>query len=386
MSRVVARWSRVVGQASVAVLLASIASAQSTEPPSTISVELLSEYVIPGGFGFQGTCVGGLSALRYDSGRDRYFAISDSRADARFYQMRLDIAAGDVENDHRPRIATVELERVIRLATREGTPYPDGRVDPEGWVRFDERSAFISSEGAAEEGVPPFVDRIDIETGEWLASVPIPLAFKPRHEGDRQIQGVRRNLGFESLSLSPDRRHLYVASESALAQDTQGLAPGKERFARLLHFETPGAPRLVQELLYPLMPPPGNVVAHGLVEVLALDDEGHFLALERTWGPQMGMVIKLYEINLDQFRDEVDRSTLSPAARHLPVLDKRLILDFKELPILLDNFEGLTFGPPLPDGSESLLILGDNDNTECQPPKRLSDLRPTKFLLFRLRR
>ena len=83
---------------------------------------------------------------------------------------------------------------------------------------------------------------------------------------------------------------------------------------------------------------------------------------------------------------EVDRSRLSPAARGLRALARRRVLDFSRLPILLDNFEGLSFGPPLPDGGESLLVLGDNDNTECEPPASLARLRPTKLLLFRLRR
>ena len=379
------RRQRQVSLVLLAMVLVGVADG-SAEASAAVSIEFLSEYSIPGGFSFEGTCVGGLSALRFDRARDRYFAISDSRSDARYYELQLEIAGGSAGDSDRPRIARITFERVIGLRTREGLPYTDGRVDPEGWVLFDEETAFISSEGVAEHGVPPFVDRIEVDSGEWLTTVPIPVAFRPQHRGETQIRGVRSNLGFESLTLSPDRQHLFVASESALAQDIRGLAEGVERFARLLHFETPAVPRLAGEFLYPLTPPAGNVVAHGLVELLALDDSGHLLALERTWGPELGMLIRLFEIRLDSLRQRADRSTLSPAARSLPILDKQLLLDFKELPILLDNFEGMSFGPRLADGSESLLILGDNDNTDCHPPQQLSDLRPTKFLLFRLRR
>ncbi len=350
---------------------------------SPVHVEYLSEVEIPGGFEYEGTCVGGLSALAYDSVNERYFAVSDAAKDARYYTLRIDISAAP---DSSPKIQGVEFESVVRLRTREGLPYPEGRVDPEGLALLDETSAFISSEGMARDDVPPFIDRIELATGEWLGQASIPLYFKPRHRQDLQTQGVRHNKAFESLTLTPNRRDLYVATESALAQDVRDLPSAAERYARLLHYRLETVPKLVGEMLYPLRLPEGNVVAHGLVELLALDDSGRLLAMERSWGPEIGMAVKLFEVRLAVTRSQVDRSRLSRTAVTLPVLDKRQILDFKDLPIVLDNFEGLTFGPLLPDGSESLLILGDNDNTECRAPQPPVPLRPTKFLLVRLRR
>ncbi len=349
-----------------------------------VSLELLSEYNLPGGTQFEGTCVGGLSALHYDPATDRYFALSDARREARFYTLRIEITEGDANGEQkRPQISRVSFDGVVRLETREGLPYPQDRVDPEGFVLLDARSAYVSSEGVARDGVPPFVDLVDAGNGAWLATVPLPAAFRPRHDGETQTAGVRNNLGLESLSLSPDRRHLYVASESALAQDAAGIAAGVEHFARLLHFEN-GA--LAHQYLYPLTMPEGDIVVHGLVELQALDDAGHLLAMERTFGRDAGLTVQLFEIRLSETRRQTDRSRISPAARSLPVLDKRRILDFGELPILLDNLEGLTLGPRLKSGSETLLVIGDNDNPGCLPPTRLAQMRPTKFLLFHLRR
>lgn len=366
--------------------------ALTAQPPAAatpITLELLSAYDLPGGARFEGTCIGGLSALFYDAPGERYFAVSDSRRDARFYVLRVEIRGGDSDGGSeggKPHIAQIVFERVARLHTREGLPYPDDRVDPEGFTLVGEGEAFISSEGVATEGVAPFVDLVDVETGEWLATAPVPLAFKPRHRDGVQVQGTRNNLGFESLTSSPDRRHLYVATESALAQDVTDLEAGAEHFSRLLHYALEPTPRLAAEVLYPLTYPAGEIVVHGLVELLALDDRGRFLALERTWGPQVGMVVKLFEFSLDEARGRPAPSRISPPSQTLPVIAKRLVLDFADLPIVLDNFEGLTLGPRLADGSESLLVLGDNDNVDCAPPKKLSDLRPTKLLLFRMER
>jgi hypothetical protein len=64
-------------------------------------------------------------------------------------------------------------------------------------------------------------------------------------------------------------------------------------------------------------------------------------------------------------------------------IEKELILDFDDiLPALsrefpeLDNFEGLSFGPVLPDGSPSLIVVSDNNFNPWQR---------TSFLLFRIR-
>ena len=371
--------------------LLSAASGLRADDPDSISLQLLSEVNIPGGTWFEGTCVGGLSALHYDPAGDRYFAVSDGRRGARFYTLRIEIVPGlDPDGEDRPRIAGVTFEGVVRLETREGLPYPDDRVDPEGFVLRDATSAYLSSEGVARDGVPPFIDVVHVGTGAWLATLPLPMAFRPRHDDGTQTTGVRNNLGLESLSLSPDRRHLYTASESALAQDAEGIAAGVRHFARLLHFEDRARPggepewALAGQYLYPLTMPEGDVVVHGLTELQALDDSGRLLALERTFARDVGLTVRLFEIRLSETRSQVDRSRLSPAARALPVLDKREVLDFAELPILLENFEGLTFGPRLEDGSRTLFVLGDNDNTECLPPTSPSQLRSTRFLLFRL--
>ncbi|MCP4661553.1 MAG: hypothetical protein GY856_39635 [bacterium] len=351
---------------------------------SSIALEFLAEYEVPSGTRFEETCVGGLSALAYDAERNLYFALSDAGNDPRFYTLRIAIG---LDAEDRPVIRDVAFENVIRLRTREGSPYAADRVDPEGFVLPGPNTALVSSEGVAPKGVPPFVDVVEIATGTWLGTIPIPPAYRPRHDGSTQVQGVRRNLGFEALALSPDRRQLFVASESALAQDTGGgVRAGATLYARLLHFQLAKVPQLVGETLYPLRHPEGDVLVHGLVELLALDNAGRFLALERTFGHDLGMVLRLFEIRLDETAPQADRSHLSPQARKLPVLIKRpLELDFSRLGIELDNFEGLALGPRLADGGESLLIVGDNDNTECHPPGDEKP-RPTKFLLFELYR
>ena len=54
---------------------------------------------------------------------------------------------------------------------------------------------------------------------------------------------------------------------------------------------------------------------------------------------------------------------------------KTLLLDLRTLGIPLDNVEGMTIGPNLPDGRRSLVLVSDNNFAASQF---------TQFLLFAL--
>ena len=86
-------------------------------------------------------------------------------------------------------------------------------------------------------------------------------------------RGVRSNLGFEALALSPSGRYLFAAVENALAGDGPVSDVGVASWARLLAFdlERGGSPR---ELAYRVEPvsmapvPAGGFRLNGLVELL----------------------------------------------------------------------------------------------------------------------
>ncbi len=61
----------------------------------------------------------------------------------------------------------------------------------------------------------------------------------------------------------------------------------------------------------------------------------------------------------------------------LEPVEKTLLLDLDMLRIPLDNVEGMTFGPDLPDGRRSLVLVSDNN---------FSPAGFTQFLVFALGR
>jgi hypothetical protein len=45
----------------------------------------------------------------------------------------------------------------------------------------------------------------------------------------------------------------------------------------------------------------------------------------------------------------------------LTPVSQREVFAFDDLGIPIDNIEGMTFGPPLPDGRQTLIIVSDNN-------------------------
>ena len=336
------------------------------ETPS-LEVEFLDEHYLPAGTEAFGTCLGGLSALAYDTAGGDYLALSDSRIDPRYYTLNIELGERSIER--------VEVLSVGRFLTREETPFPDRRIDPEGLALAGDGSLWLSSEGVAKLAVPPFVDRFHLDGGHWLASAPIPLEYRPPWNGGPP-RGVRDNQGFESLTLSPDGTLLTAASEASLRQDPAPHRAGDQSSARILVWNVESVARLTGAYRYPLVQAHDDVEAGGLVELLALEND-RFLALERSWGPESGFTVALLEAFMPTPSGAPEGESTAPGA----FLTKRPLIDFGNAGLRLLNWEGLALGPRLADGRRSLLVLGDNNETDCPAP---ADADPTGLLLFAL--
>lgn len=345
-----------------------------------LTVEFLDEAELPKQV-FENTPVGGLSAIAYDRQSDRFYALSDDRsnqAPARFYTFHLEI-----QNPEAPVVREIALDSVTFLKNQAGERFPAGSLDPEGMVLTPSQTLLIASEGDASQGIPPFIDEFDRETGEWVSSLPIPQRYLPQETEEGQ-QGVQNNLGFEALAINPggfttnngyvEPFRVFAATESALAQD-QPPAEGEGEPIRLLHYLVgEDLPTLLAEHLYRLEPTPDGVISNGLTELLVLDQAGHFLSLERTFGA-MGAGAKLFQVAIANATDTSGIPRFIGDLSSIQPVRKRLVLDLRSLGITLDNLEAMTLGPRLPDGSQSLILMSDDN---------FSDRQKTQLLLFRL--
>ncbi|MGG6267242.1 phytase [Leptolyngbya sp. AN03gr2] len=367
---------------------------------TAIETEFAGQEIFPTGFtppgaagSINGTpvAVGGLSGIAYDSAYDRYYAISDDRSsNARFYTASIDLKDGELDS------GDVNFTNVTQLKDANGNPFAANTLDPEGIALTKNSTVFVSSEGevSANRVLNPFINEFNLSTGQQLRALPIPAKFLPVIQdtngnglldvGETQLSGVRNNLAFESLTITPNQNFLFTATENALVQDgsVASLSTGSRN--RIVQYNlVSGQPE--KEYLYvtdpvALPPNPDNGFAtNGLVDLLAIDDRGTFLALERSFSAgavgtpgNTGNTIKLYEISLQgatdiSFYDSLNNLSEAVLGNIQPV-QKRLLLNFDdlELPTGTDNIEGISFGSRLPDGRQSLIITSDNNFSPTQ--------------------
>ena len=292
--------------------------------------------------------IGGFSGLTYDPACDLFYAVSDDRgylAPPRFHVFRLDVNG--------PSVRPFE---VITLRDREGRSFARGVLDPESISMTPKGILWIGTEGDAHRAVPPRILGFRLD-GVLVDEIDVPPAYHPGAGF-----GVRSNHGFEGLSVSPDGSRIFAAVESALVQDGEDADLGRGTTVRLVVFEADSR-RVVAERAYRVEPvpeepsPPDAYRSIGVSEILALDNR-RIVVVERSFSAGVGNTVRMYLADLETGDDATGRVSLT--AGHRPV-KKTLIADVEDLGVDPDNLEGLSFGPVLPDGRRTVVLIADNN-------------------------
>ena len=338
------------------------------------SIEFIGQATLPTGLIFQKTEIGGLSGITYDGKNNLYYAISDDRgqkASPRFYTFTIDLSKGKLTNND------VIPVGVTNLLNTSNQPFPPNTTDTEGIAITNQDTIFVSSEGDVDKLINPFIKEFALASGKTISTLPIPDKFLP----DSQKQkGIRNNLAFESLTITPNQKFLFTATENALIQDGPAAKSGVGTSSRILEYnlltKQPEREFLYQtEPVTPLFNPTGKF-ASGLPDLLALNNQGNFLSIERSF-TGLGFTVFLFEISLENATDihnfdsiaKIDPDKIKP-------VEKKLLLDIRTLDVSLDNIEGLTLGAKLPDGQPSLILISDNN---------FNGLQQTQILAFKLK-
>ncbi|MGB3759480.1 MAG: esterase-like activity of phytase family protein, partial [Rivularia sp. (in: cyanobacteria)] len=336
------------------------------------AIDFIGEATLPTGTDFENTELGGLSGITYDAQKQVYYAISDDRSvksPARFYTFKINLNGDSFQK------SDIEPVSVITLKDKNGKTFPNGTIDPEG-IALNNSSIFVSSEGDADKGINPFIKEFSLDSGQEISSLPIPDKFLPSSD---KKQGIRNNLAFESLTITPDKKYLFSATENALIQDGEEAKPNQSSLSRVLKYNLL-TQKLEKEFLYPtkLVKPFFKLTGRfssGLTDLIALDNQGHFLSVERTF-TGFAFDNSLFKVYLSGASDiknieslkQVDNQTIKPAK-------KELLLSLGKLDVALDNTEGLTIGATLRNGQPSLILVSDNN---------FNNLQRTQFLAFKL--
>jgi hypothetical protein len=317
--------------------------------PAPFTVSLLGDgpLVIPPGVKMDGLTVGGLSAIvRTKQDTYRSLVDNDGATSARVF----DLQFGVTERGPAPPPGKTPAEvprSVLRLVGLNGIDF-----DGEGLAVTPEGTLLVSSERE------PSIREISA-AGKTLRRLPVPQLFKTSKIRRR---GIRSNQGFETLSLSSDRRTLWTANEGALKQDAPDDAIFGFHPVRLLRYQRRGASYVpAAQLVYvvdPIERRGSGLHVRGLVDLLPLP-EGGFLALEREFVAGIGMEVHLFYVST-QGATDVSRFE-SLAGKTFTPVKKVLLYDFTGSGFLVDNLEGMTFGPELPGGDRTVVLISDDN-------------------------
>jgi hypothetical protein len=363
-----------------AVARAAARAAEVKPAHSVGSLRLIGERRIALKQAFQDTTVGGLSGIDYDPKSGDWIIESDDRSavnPARFYTARL------VFDDKA--FSSVTLTGVHFFKQADGSNYPDiahfdalhaGEVPDIETIRVDplDGSIWYGSEGDRKRALDPFIKHAGRD-GAYIATLPMPAMFKSWP--DREL-GARDNMSFEGLSFTPDAKSLWVGMETALYQDGPISSPKGGSVSRMTHLDRSG--RVLGQFAYPIeaipaAPGPGKFADNGVSEILAISDHQLF-AIERS-GVQAAdgtfkNYVRLYEMDVSDATDIAQVASLK-GANYVPAR-KRLVLNLNTVGLpKVDNLEGIAWGPKLPNGHDSLVMVSDDNFNRTQV---------TQFLVF----
>ncbi|MCB1036013.1 MAG: esterase-like activity of phytase family protein, partial [Acidobacteria bacterium] len=337
-------------------------------------LEFLGSAEVAAGLEVQGAVFGGISGLAYYPAANLYFGVSDDQGQygpVRFFSIKLDLSDGRLSD------GDVAVTAVTPLFETPDRPIGRFEADAESIVLAPGGLLYISSEGNVRRGIDPFLRAFSL-TGMPEGELTIPRRYRPKSDGSA---GIRHNLGFEGLALSPDSAHLFVVTENALAQDGPQADVGTRSPSRILKIDIQ-RDRVVGEYVAWVdavtrsPQPAGELRTRGLVEILALSDTT-LLGLEREFVQGVGHDIVLNEISLEGADDVSGRNQID--ASEVRAASKERLFDFSDLGLRLDNLEAMCFGPTLPDGRRTLIVASDDNFSSEQRTLFLAfavDLRP----------
>jgi hypothetical protein len=364
------------------LLLAGCAQAHPPAPANLPRplLSYLGQAQVPFGATFDGTVIGGLSAISYDAGRQLYYVISDDRSarnPARFYAVQLSFSNTSSGSgiEHITFTGTHpfldQSGQPFRPLTLNTTP-PVVPPDPEG-IAFDpvRQRLYWSSEGerlTEGPGAPVLLDpwvRTAALDGAYLGQFALP----PNLAMSAQQAGPRRDRALEGVALTPDGQSLFVAMEDPGYNDGPERDDDHQIMTRFTKFDV-ATGAAVAQYAYPMQPPAPPAVENGVPDLVALSDTS-FLVLERT--DSVPQTVRVYRAEIGGATDVLAMPSINGVA--LTPMTKSLAVDMTTTPGLspLDNVEGITLGPKLPDGRQSVVFVSDNN---------FSPTQVTQFLLF----
>ncbi|SMC00304.1 conserved hypothetical protein [Hymenobacter roseosalivarius DSM 11622] len=345
------------------------------KPIQVSSLRFIGEQIVQFSQTYNGTTLGGFSSIDYRADNGSYYIMCDDASafqPVRYYTANLSFDQNQFSG--------VMFTSVTTLKRPDGGTFPSlaadryNAIDPEG-IRYDPTTMHIiwSSEGIRNLTFTPpvlnqpFLREANLD-GSYVADFTLPSLFRIQATDN----GTRSNGSFEGLSLTPDGRYLFASQEEPLYEDGPRADVGVANSpTRIVQYNKATRQPIAQyayllDAVHQAPTPSTQFRLNGIVEVLALSDK-RLLVMERSFavGATPDYAVKIYEVDLAGATNISGLNSLQ-GANYKPAR-KRLLLDVATTGIRrIDNLEGMTFGPKLPNGNRSLILVSDDNFNNTQ--------------------
>lgn len=321
---------------------------------SNIQLNFLDDFVLPEILEIGGTKVGGLSGIDHYDGT--YYLVCDHPGNPRFYKASIEI--------NKKKIDTVLISEVVEL-DKTSAFFKNHTLDLEA-IRYniEKNELVLSSEGSINNGKDPSIFHIT-PNGKFISNYSLPGYFSASGE-----QKPRNNGVFEGLAESYDKSGYWAGMELPLEKDGSKpkLFPTKSP-VRITYFNKEnGKPirQFVIQLENITKIPWLYFAVNGLTEILEYAPN-RFLVLERAFSAGHGTnsnTVRIFDVDARNASNTLNIDNLRK--KDYTAATKKLVFDFKSVQKqlkenIIDNLEGMTFGPDLPNGNKTLLLVSDNN-------------------------
>jgi hypothetical protein len=314
-----------------------------------LQLKFLDEYVLADNIVIDSTLVGGLSGIDYYKGL--YYLVCDDASNPRYYEANITINDAVISN--------IAITKVVKI--RDSSKYLDLET-----IRYDsnENQIFLTSEGHINKQKSPLFFSVNSK-GDIVNEFKIPIAFYPN-----STQQPRHNATLEGLSKGYNEEGYWIAMELPLKADgpEPQLTPSQSPVRITLINTTSN--KDIKQFAYLLDPiakqPKGDFAVNGLSDILEYAKD-QFFVIERSYSSGLGNqgnTIKIFNVDATKATNILKIKSLKHKD-YVPAT-KELLFDFENVRDKLtnnsiDNIEGITFGPTLPNGNKTLLLVADNN-------------------------
>ena len=330
------------------ILLASCADKSQTR------LKFLDEFIVEDSLLVNNVVVGGLSGVDYLNGS--YFFVVDDARNPRFIESKINI------NENK--ITAINFVKTTFIRDSSSTFYTENALDLES-IFFDKENEEIVfvSEGSIRKNKQPNVFSTALN-GKLKSVYKLPKRFKDN-------SNIKHNAVFEGSSNSVDNKGFWVSMEGPLKNDGEDPTFKKKSSPiRITYFDKitkKATKQFAYQLEHITKPAKGKVNLNGATAILEYK-ENHFFIIERTYQSgygSYGNIVRIFDAIIDDKTTNILNLNSLKESKYTP-LKKRLIFNFEDVSDqltdgIIDNIEGITFGPKLPNGNQSLILVSDDN-------------------------